>query len=363
MKRQYALLEVILRNTPRRMRADASLICLVLVAAALLQQLCGGGDSLMRVLTDTPTAEVAVPETVADAAQAQMAHEALEPELSCEGMPEAGAPVRFAMQNVQNYYVAGEQQRSRYVFTPKSAAAREAVAEGLARVKPDIIGLVEICGPVSLQDLRARLEQRGLSYPYYRVLVRQGEDRALGILSRYPIVADASTAQVPLFGTGRRMMLRGVLDVTVRTEDGRLFRFMGAHLKSRVADDPAAAKALREKEAHTLAARLQAETRRNRRMPMLVFGDWNDTPDDTSVRLMVQGLSEDAAMKRLDPRDPHGEVWTHYYGRAKSYLVFDHIFVNSLLYKRMGGRKLSCGIAEPAAAKGSDHRALWCELK
>lgn len=345
------------------MRADAALICLVLVAAALLQQLCGRGDSLLCALTDTPAAEAAARETVADAAQAQMAHEALEPEISCEAMPEAGEPVRFVMQNVQNYFVAGEQQRSRYVLTPKSAAARESVAEGLARVKPDIIGLVEIGGPVSLQDLRARLEQRGLSYPYYRVLVRPGEDRALGLLSRYPIVADASAAQMPLFGTGRRMMLRGVLDVTVRTEDGRLFRFMGAHLKSRVADDPAAAAALREKEAHTLAAYLQSEMRRSRRMPVLVFGDWNDTPDDPSVRLMVQGLSKDAALKRLEPRDARGEEWTHYYGRAKSYLVFDHLFVNAVLYRRMGARKLSCGIAEPVSPKGSDHRALWCELR
>ncbi|MCQ2364662.1 MAG: endonuclease/exonuclease/phosphatase family protein [Akkermansia sp.] len=345
------------------MRADVALICLVLVAAALLQQLCGGGDSLMQVLTGEPAAVQTAPDNVADAAQAQMAHEALEPEIACEGMPEPGEPVRFVMQNVQNYFVAGEQQRSRYVLTPKSAASREAVAEGLARMKPDIIGLVEIGGPVSLQDLRARLEQRGLCYPFYRVLVRQGEDRALGILSRYPIVADASAAQMPLFGSGRRVMLRGVLDVTVRTEDGRLFRFLGAHLKSRVADDPAAAAALREKEAHTLAARLQAEMRRNRRMPVLVFGDWNDTPDDPAVRLMVQGLSKDAALKRLEPRDLHGEEWTLYYSRAKSYLVFDHLFVNNVLYKRMGGRKLTCGIAEPPQGKGSDHRALWCELK
>lgn len=345
------------------MRADAALICLVLVAAALLQQLCGGGDSLMRALTGAPAAELSAPETVADAAAAQVAHEALEPELCCDALPEPGEPVRFVMQNVQNYFVAGERQRSRYVLSPKPAEAREAVAEGLARVKPDIIGLVEIGGPVSLQDLRARLEQRGLSYPYYRVLVRPGEDRALGLLSRYPIVADASAAQVPLFGTSRRMMLRGLLDVTIRTEDGRLFRFVGAHLKSRVADDPAAAAALREKEAHTLAAYLQTEMRRSRRLPVLVFGDWNDSPDDSSVRLMVQGLSKDAALMRLSPRDNGGEEWTHYYGRAKSYLVFDHLFVNKVLYQRMGGRKLSCGIADSAVSKGSDHRALWCELR
>lgn len=347
---------------PKRMRMDAFIVLLVLVLAGLAQQVFCGSDTILRALTGEPAmVESAPPRTLGDAAAAEMAHESLEPQLNCEGMPETGEPVRFLMQNVQNYFVAGEQQRSRYVTRPKSEAAREALVRSVVAQRPDVIGLVEIGGPLALQDFRLRLERAGLSYPYYRVLIRQGEDRALGVLSRLPIVADASRAQMPLYGQGRRMMLRGLLDITVRTEDGRLFRLLGAHLKSRVGDDPAAAEALRNKEAHTLSLYVQEAMKRAPKLPILVFGDWNDTPEDGAVKLMLQSSSPRTALWRLSPKDAHGEEWTHCYRRAKSYYVFDHIFFNPVLKKRVKAEP-ACGIVSQDAEE-SDHRALWCELR
>lgn len=347
-------------RSPKRFRIDLFLALLVIVLAGLAQAVFTGSDATWRTLTGEP-AMVRESRPSAHPAAAAVAHEALEPALRCDGMPESGAPVRFLMQNVQNYFVAGEQQRSRYVTKPKPEGERAALVRAMAKVRPDVIGLVEIGGPLALQDLRERLEAAGLSYPYYRVLVRQGEDRALGVLSRLPIVADASRAEMPLAGPNGRTMLRGLLDVTLRAEDGRLFRVLGVHLKSRVGEDPAAAKSLRNREARTLALYLQTEMKRSPKMPLLVYGDWNDTPEDEAVKQVTQGLSSASAMWRLDPRDSHGEEWTHYYRHGRVYYVFDHIMFNKVLQKRVKSRP-ACGIAEQPEGV-SDHRALWCELR
>ncbi len=341
-----------LPGMPRLMkRSDSLLAMLVFVLAALIMAYCGGNPEALRIVQgEEPIA-------------AETASEALEPTVSDVALPKAGAPVRFLMHNVANYFVAGEQQRSRYVLRPKSLKAKEAVADLIAHARPEIVGLIEIGGPVALADLRQRLAARGLDYPYYRVLTRQGDDRALALLSRHPIVQDHSRANVKLYGEQRRRMLRGILDVTVRLPDERLFRIVGAHLKSRVSDAPAAAAALRAREAHTLALYLREVMRRQPNMPIAVYGDWNDGPADASVAILNQGTSPASALTRLKPADSRGESWTLYYKGGNEYCTFDHIYVNKVLEKRMG-RKGRSGIVDiPAAAHASDHRALWCELR
>lgn len=352
------------KRAPRSLlgRIDVFIVLLVVVLAGLAQSLFCGNDAILRALTGEPSmVQDAPPPTARCVAELVAEHEELEPLLSCEGMPESGEPVRFLMQNVQNYFVAGEQQRSRHMSKPKPEAERAALVQAITKQRPDIIGLVEIGGPAAMQDLRLRLSKAGLSYPYFRVLVRNGEDRALGVLSRLPIVADASVANMALDGQSNRKMLRGLLDVTVRAEDGRLFRIIGAHLKSRVGDDPAAAKALRNREARTLTRYIQSVMKRAPKMPLLLYGDYNDTPEDEAVKQLVQGVSAASALRRLTPTDAHGEEWTHYYRRGKTYYVFDHIFFNKVLYERVESQP-SCGIVEQGAAE-SDHRALWCELR
>ncbi len=341
-----------LPGLPRRLkRADSLLFTLVFILASLALAYFGGDTEPLRLIQgEEPIA-------------AECAAEALEPSVNTEAIPEAGEPVRFMMHNVANYFVAGERQRSRYTLRPKPLSARNAVADLIAHTQPEIVGLTEIGGPLALADLRERLAARGLDYPYYRVLVRQGDDRALAILSRHPIVQDNSRANQKLYGEQRRLMLRGILDVTVRLEDGRLFRIIGAHLKSRIAEDPAAADALRAKEAHTLARHIQEVQRRHPGLPLIVYGDWNDGPTDASLAVLGQGLSKDAALTRLNPRDSRGEGWTLYYKAEHEYCIFDQLYVNKVLRKRMG-HKSRMGIVDiPAAAKASDHRALWCELR
>lgn len=339
----------------RRPRVDVLLVLLAVACCALLLQLFGGP-------WQTETTEEAPPAVQQPAAEC--AHVALNARLDAAAMPATGEPVRFLMLNAENYFVAGEQQRSRFVVKPKPEARREAVAQVIAAVKPQVVGLAEIGGPLALADLRERLARRGLEYPYFRVLTRPGEERALAVLSAHPIVRDDSVAQCRLHGRKNRMMLRGILDVTVQTPDNRYFRVMGAHLKSRVADDAAAAEALRGEESYTLARRIQAALQAENRIPLVVYGDWNDGPTDASAKVLSQGISADAALQCLQPKDSRGEQWTIHYSAGAEYNVFDRIYLSKTGVKRRSARKDACGIVDiPAAAEASDHRAVWCDLR
>lgn len=333
-------------------RVDTLLVLLVFIICSLLYSYFGSPQGEVSGVETSPLPEPKAP----------VACLAPESRVDAAAMPRTGEPVRFLMFNVQNYFVAGEQARSRYINKPKPEKSADAVAEVIASAAPDVVGLVEMGGPRALSDLRLRLQARGAEYPYYRVLIRNGEDRALAVLSKLPIAEDGSRADYPLLGQQRRRMLRGILDVTVAHPDGRCFRVLGVHLKSRVAQDTAAADALRAREARTVSMYLQQTMRQNPKLPVLVYGDWNDGPADLSLGILTQGVSADAALSRLSPRDSAGEEWTLYFKAGNEYSVFDQIYVN----KALRGRLKDCknGIVDmPASRSASDHRAVWCELR
>lgn len=266
------------------------------------------------------------------------------------------------MYNLQNYFVPEDRRRSTWRITYKRNDRREAAAEVIASAKPDIVGLVEIGGRQALSDLAERLEKRGLHYPVRIVVERGGEDRALGLLSRIPLERNASRAEYPLYGDHRRHMLRGILDVSLRTADGRPFRLVGVHLKSHVAENPAAAESLRRREGETLARYLLGIVRRSPGVPLLVYGDFNDSAASPAVQSVSRGLASDAALTRLRPADRTGAGWTLYYREKDTYNTFDHLFVNKVLKERID--TTATGVVDlPAARKASDHRAIWCELR
>lgn len=328
-------------------RPDSVLIVLVLVLSALLMLHYGGSTPGVNIETGQ-----------------ELYHEPEETaSVPPEDIPKAGPPVRFLMYNVQNYFVPGDKSRSRYVTRAKSVKSRNAVAEVIASASPEIVGLIEIGGEKALADLQERLSKLGLEYPYSYVLERRGEDRALAILSVHPIVQNNSVADMSLQGQRNRKMLRGILDVTIELKDGRRFCIVGAHLKSRVATDAEAAEHLRSREACTLAVYLNEKMKRNPALPVLVYGDWNDGPSDFSLSVLIRGIGKDSALTRLQPQDTRGHGWTIYYEEGKEYFSFDQIFVNNELRRRRG-RRSKCGIVDcPATSVGSDHRAVWCELR
>lgn len=333
-------------------RADMLLILLTIVVSCLLYAYYGGGADR----------GVSRAELVEQSATALPAPPPGETEERPHAPSKQAAPVRFLMYNVHDYFVAKDPKRSRHTLKMKPLAEREKVADVIATVRPEVVGLVEIGGPAALDDLAERLAARGLRYPHRKALIRWTEDRALAVLSMHPIVADHSVAECKLLGNGSRRMLRGILDVSVQPAgDERVFRIIGAHLKSQVSNDPAEAEAQRTREARTLAAHIVGVLRRNPQAALLVYGDWNDGPKSTALTMLTRGCG--GALKRLSPQDEHGESWTIYYRDGQEYNTFDQIYVSPALSKSMGRKSLQGIISQPSGTQPSDHRAVWCDMR
>ena len=271
------------------------------------------------------------------------------------------SPVRFLHMNVKNYFVEEEQLRSPHEIFIKKVESREAVAASIASVHPHVVALCEIGGPAALRDLKERLKKRGCDYPYEIIVARTGEPRALGLLSMYP-VSNLSQAHVKLPGEKlNEDMLRGILDGIVQTPDGRKFRFLEVHLKSRY-NEVVEPISLRKREAMAVRNYLDRMMRENPGMPIAIAGDFNDGTYEAAVYIVRGSTKSPYAMQVLKPKDSRGESWTILHDEADCYFAYDHILVNKTLKSRLG-RNISQGIVDiPEAARASDHRAIWVDV-
>ncbi len=280
---------------------------------------------------------------------------------SKKAVAESNQAVRFLHMNVENYFVEGEPARSRYKISTKPEDARDAVAAVIASAEPDIVGICEIGGRHALEDLQKRLAVRGREYSYFSVLERPGEPRGMAVLSVYPIVKESSRPNVPLPGSKKGYMLRGILDVNVQAKDGREFRILEVHLKSKFNEDDRTIE-LRRREAMALRQYLDDIMKESPDTPLLVAGDFNDGTYEPAVYLTRGAKSSPLAMQLLKPVDSRGTTWTIFHDEGDSYHSYDHILVNKLQKKRLG-RHISQGIIDiPESDKASDHRAIWVDL-
>ncbi|MEG0025526.1 MAG: endonuclease/exonuclease/phosphatase family protein [Akkermansia sp.] len=277
-------------------------------------------------------------------------------------MPRSGAEIRFLHLNVCNYFVEEDPKRSVHDRSIKSIKDRDAVADVIAAGEADVVGLCEMGGNHALADLQARLEKRGKKYPYGFVLERAGEERALAMLSRYPFHRNDSRQNVTVPEGNALNMLRGILDVTVDVQDGRMFRFLGVHLKSK-RDLNGTADTVRRRESYAVRLVLNEVIASSQGMPLLVFGDFNDGPTEPAVQIILGKRAGKNGLTRLKPLDSRGERWTIFYGGGEEYLSYDHLLVNRTLRTRIG-RSYESGIIDiPQAKEAGDHRALWVDLR
>lgn len=330
------------RDTKRK-RPDVVLASIFLVLVLSLWTFLDGPNDL----TPPPLAEISAPVEKASGKKISI--------------PKDGIPIRFMMYNVRNYFMEKEARRSNYEQKPKSEESIAALVQNIIQGSPDVLGLCEMGGKLALEDLQKRLKNAGLNLPYSVVLERSREDRALALLSRYPL-DNFSRVNVPLLNE-HQAMLRGILDVQLKHPDGRLFRVLGAHLKSKFSDNGAAASdSLRRREAMVLRAHLDELMKQHHGLPILLYGDFNDGPDSPSLKAIYGDYKSPYAMKRLKIKDKQECSWTIYYPPSDIYQAFDHILVNRTLKSRLG-RNYKEGIVDTINYKdASDHRALWVDL-
>lgn len=328
---------------PKRKRPDVVLASVFLVFVLSLWTFLEGPNDL----APPPLAEIAAPVEATSGKKITI--------------PKDGVPIRFMMYNVRNYFMENEARRSNYEQEPKSEESIDALMQNIMQASPDVLGLCEMGGKLALADLQKRLKHAGLNLPYSVVLEHSREDRALALLSRYPL-DNFSRVNVALLNE-HQTMLRGILDVQLKHPDGRLFRVLGVHLKSKLSDNGAAASdSLRRREAMALRAHLDELMKQYHGLPVLLYGDFNDSPDSPSLKAIYGDTKSPYVMKRLKIKDKQECSWTIYYPPSDVYQAFDHILTNRALKSRLGGT-YKAGIVDPINYKdASDHRALWIDL-
>jgi endonuclease/exonuclease/phosphatase family metal-dependent hydrolase len=268
-----------------------------------------------------------------------------------------------ASYNVENYWlVERETSASLIKEPPKPEGEIAAVIKVLNRIKPDILGVMEIGDESMLEDFQKRLRIAGLDYPYREWIEGADDVRHLCLLSRFPIVERNSRNDVPLDLDGKTLrMNRGILDVTVEVNPQYRLRLVGAHLKSR-RDVPEYDQArMRAKEALLLREHIDQILAATPATNLMLFGDLNDTKNEYPIREIIGAKGSPNYMMDLWLRDRRGERWTYYWKTADEYSRIDYLLVSPGLVKEVIFEK--CGIDDsPDWNEASDHRAIYAVI-
>ena len=278
-------------------------------------------------------------------------------------VPSAAAELTVATYNVENYVVADRMVDGVYrPAYPKPEAEKAALRRVIAGLGADVLALQEMGPQPYLDELQRDLAREGAPYRIAVLLEAADADRHLALLSRVPLKQVRRHAAVPIPSrTGRGVVKRGVLEATVATTAGDVTIF-AVHLKSRlteVAEDPGG-ETERRLEAAAVRDLVLARFPDPAAARFLVLGDWNDTRDGRTVRLL-QRRGPVVLGGILAAADSRGETWTHHYRREDSYSRIDFILVSAALKPLVAGERAGIGDG-PGVEAASDHRPVFVRL-
>jgi endonuclease/exonuclease/phosphatase family metal-dependent hydrolase len=275
-----------------------------------------------------------------------------------------GEEIVVASYNVANYWLLEPGHENSLINeVPKPEQEIAAVIKVLNRIKPDIVGLLEIGEESMLDDLQKRLRQAGLDYSYREWVEGADEVRHVCLLSKFPIVERNSRGEVHLEVDGQPLrMNRGILDVTVEVNPQYRLRLIGAHLKSR-RDVPEYDQArMRAKEAWQLRTHIDRILETSPDENLMLFGDLNDTKNEYPIRQIIGLKGTPNYMMDLWLRDSRDERWTYYWKTADEYSRIDYLLVSPGLAREVVFEK--CGIDDsPFWNEASDHRAIYAAIR
>jgi endonuclease/exonuclease/phosphatase family metal-dependent hydrolase len=266
--------------------------------------------------------------------------------------------------NVHNYRLTPYDDALTGRTTPaKTPEEMDALVALIVRLRPDVLGLSEMGDAASLAQLQERLKQAGCKLPYSELLEASDPARHLAILSKLPILS-RQHVQVPTFqmaGEGY-VMARGIFDVTLDAGNGFQLRLLGAHLKSRREMAEADQVEFRRNEARILRNHISSLLKAQPGLPLLLFGDFNDTRNSPALRELMQPRSPQEDLVTLELADTFGERWTYHYEPADEYSRIDYLFASPALLPKVDP-SLSGLYSGKNWHQASDHRPLFVTLR
>jgi endonuclease/exonuclease/phosphatase family metal-dependent hydrolase len=207
---------------------------------------------------------------------------------------------------------------------------------------PDILALAEVeveseSAKVLMDSLNKAIKSG--TPPYKHILMKNphgGRNIATAILTRLPVVGD----RTQLLGK-RHRILEGHIEV-----DGKELVVLATHWTSRVSDKAGEG---RDKYADQIYGRYRAMHKSNANVSLLICGDFNDNPDDASVKEHLHATGDvnevkaggdvpllyDVFAKLWAEKKSEGKVGTHFY-RGKGF-IFDHLVVSPGMLNGAGG--------------------------
>jgi endonuclease/exonuclease/phosphatase family metal-dependent hydrolase len=278
-------------------------------------------------------------------------------------LPAEGAQeIVIAAYNLENYVSAspkgpGDKSATR----AKSEDAIGAVIRIIKEVNPDILGVCEMGSPERFEDFKKRLAAAGLGYTASEYLQAADEHRHLALVSRFPIVARNSRADVPFELNGKpEKVRRGFLDVTVQVNPGYKLRLVGTHLKSKL-PIPEGEALVRRLEAGQLRKHLDSILTTAPDTNLVCYGDFNDTKNEPPIQEIMGPKKSPNHMADLWARDDFGDKWTHYWRTADQYSRIDYIFVSPALFREVVLNKSRIYRSE-FWNEASDHRPVFATI-
>ena len=245
----------------------------------------------------------------------------------------------------------------------KSAESARAVVQVISELSPDILGLCEMGSEVQFNEFRARMAEAGMGYMDGEWVDGPDPDRHLALLSRFPIVASHSEANLPIpAGPLRQKVRRGYLDVTVEVSPGYCIRIVGVHLKSKRPSPEGSVDLERRQEAHQVRLHIEQILAADPETPLLVFGDFNDTKEQATLQEIKGARGTANALMELRLADPEGDRWTYYWKAADIYSRIDFLLVSRALAPRVN-HEASGVYRTPDWNVASDHRPIFATFK
>jgi endonuclease/exonuclease/phosphatase family metal-dependent hydrolase len=270
--------------------------------------------------------------------------------------------LRFVSYNVENWLILEDrfdfETRRSSKNAPKPEKEKAAVIEVLKQAHPDVLGLCEIGTIDDLKEIQQLLKKAGVDLPHLHHSGGVDRTRFLGLLSRYPIVDTEKHEDLDYRFNGRSYaMQRGILDATVKHDDGRSWRFLGCHLKSKREVEDGNQMQMRIHEAQLLRKQIDRVLRDEPKTRLIVYGDLNDTRMSPAVRIVQGPYNSPRTMTAIPLKDSRDLTWTHFWAKEDVYSRIDYILYSSALKKDLILNE--CRILDPSNWNdASDHRAI-----
>ncbi len=295
-----------------------------------------------------------------------------QPTLPSDASPASASPssatapdrhVTFVSYNLKNYLpmprrVDGESLPE----APKPEKEIAKLIEFIVATKPDILGICEIGRPEDAADLQSRLAKEGISLEHIEFSGGGDTTRRLALLSRFPIVARNSQSELTyVIGKQTIPFQRGILDATVEISPQYRVRFLGTHLKSKREIPGADQSLMRRNEAALLRKHIDSILEKSPKENLMVYGDFNDTLNETPVREIVGRFGSPTYLTPLRLTDANDESWTYFWSYADLYSRIDFVCASKGLLPEIN-RDASYIFSSPDWFDASDHRPLVLKI-